>query len=630
MKYKDIRILFKTFFSHNGYTLHSASKVNCYDGDTLFTIAGMKQFKHLYMCKNTSSSLMTIQPCIRVNDLESIKYSNIHSSLFEMMGVFSFTNVNKQKVIQDMLNFFIHLGIKQCNLIATTHIDDDESYDIWVKLLGKNKVLKLKSNFWSMGEYGVCGPCTEVYYNVNDIQNLSEIEKLIEGGDTSLIEIGNSVFMSYNNTPAGMEKINETCLDMGIGLGRIACVLNKSFNVYKTDIKEIYNLLNQNKVVTDRIITSFWIMKEGVVPGATGRSYVLRKLLRSVFLVMKEIPIEQVLNIMSDIYEDDNFIKQNEFIINNIKYEIDLFNDILNKVDKLIKTAKTGKDFAILYHTYGVPLEIIQHYITDKQEKDLIQEIDKHKEKSKIYSNKTIDYNVPTKCIYYDHLQCESKIVFIEQKEDYTLVVTEKSCFYPQGGGQVGDQGTINDVKVINTIKKNINFDECVIIHECEKGPLKLNDIVVLKVNQEYRNANTRAHSGLHLLGEYIMRKLDCKQQGSNVCDDKARIDVTASKASVEAIIDDAIAFANKAINEKIDTIVQYVPEKETVDSLKDEGGYGDIVRVVKIPKYSNQLCGGTHVQNTKDIGKVMLHKIKNIGKGITRIIILTGVRYNV
>ena len=158
---------------------------------------------------------------------------------------------------------------------------------------------------------------------------------------------------------------------------------------------------------------------------------------------------------------------------------------------------------------------------------------------------------------------------------------------------------------------------------------MKINDTVVLKVKQEYRNANTRAHSGLHLLGEYIMRKLNCKQKGSHVCDDKARIDVTESKASVEGIMDDAIAFANKAINEKIDTIVQYVPEKETVDSLKDEDGYGDIVRVVQIPKYSNQLCGGTHVENTQEIGKVMLHKIKNVGKGITRIIILTGVRCN-
>lgn len=624
MTYKKIREMFRNFYNSKGYKTHKPSTINCYDGDTLFTIAGMKQFSRFYLGEPYNEPhLLTIQPCIRVDDLSVIETSNIHSSSFEMLGAFSFKQINKEFAINNMLGFFESVGINRSEIIATTHINDDESFKIWTNLLG-NKVIRLESNFWAMGEYGVCGPCTEVYYNVKNLTNLNEIKSLIENSSQNMIEIGNSVFMSYNRTINGLELLKETYLDMGLGLGRIACVLNKSFNIYTTDIQVIHELLQENKVVTDSIITACRIMKEGIEPGNTGRQYVLRKLIRRALFHNSEIPIGKILNYLSEIYEDQDFIHQKEFIINVIEQEKKLFEQILLNSKKLLQNSATAEDFAILNHTHGVPLEIIHMHVNNTEMIDQINlELEKHKQKSKAYAADTVEYNIPTICSYYTKNECISTVVYVEQRDNDTFIVTEESCFYPRGGGQAGDQGTINHIVVKNTTKKNITFDKMVIIHQCEKYDFKVGDKVHMKIDVEYRQANTRAHSALHLVGEYIMRKLDCKQKGSNVQNDEARIDLSALKSEIALVIDDAIKYANQAIAQAIPSNIELVPIEQAANSLKD-GEYGEIVRRVQFGEYSDQLCGGTHVLNTKDIGNIKLKSYSTKAAGITRVSIRT------
>jgi alanyl-tRNA synthetase len=625
MNYKQIRKAFTDFYNSKGYVTHAPSTINCYDGDTLFTIAGMKQFSKFYLGQPyVKPHVLTIQPCIRVDDLDVIKTSNIHSSLFEMLGAFSFTKIHKRFVITNMLEFFESVGINRKNLIATTHTDDDESFGIWQELLG-NQVIRLQTNFWSMGEYGVCGPCTELYYNVHNLTNLNEIAMLIQNSSPNMIEIGNSVLMSYNRTPNGLEPLKEKYLDMGLGLSRIACVINGTFNVYKTDIIEIHTLLQENKIVTDSVINACWIMKEGIESGNTGREYVLRKLIRRALFHDLNIPIDSVLNIMARIYDNAEFINKKTFIQEQFQKEKTLFETILINAKKMLNKMYSAAEFAVLHHTYGVPLEIIYMHVNDQEIiNDIQKELEVHKNKSKNFAADTVVYNLPTTCTYYDQIACDSTIVFVEQREDRTLIVTQESCFYPRGGGQAGDRGTINNVKVLNTIKKNITFTDIVIIHECEKCQINVSDKVHMKIDVNYRNGNMRAHSGLHLVGEYIIRKLNCKQCGSSVESDRARIDVGAVKSEVDKIIKDAITHANDAIAQKIQTNVRVVPIEETVNALKD-GEYSDMVREVIMGEYSDQLCGGTHVFNTGQIGFIRLVCVETKAKGVTRITITTN-----
>ncbi len=638
--YKQIEKDFISFFVNRGYTQYNAIPINSNDNNTFFTIAGMKQFIDYFLQKKVSShdKIVNCQPCIRLTDLHN--NTSRHTSMFLMLGLFRFDlGFDKKDIIQGIYDFYNSIGIDMNRIYITVHedrFDDCES----ACQINNNKVIKMPDNFWSMGTYGPCGTCVEFYYNYTDVVNLDEIKSLIAGGGSEILEIGNIVFIDQTKTPNGIESLGRTFVDTGLGLSRISQILNGKNSIYETDIYSLKQYIKNKDMenpIIDAIITSCFIMKEGVAPGAEGRNYVLRKILRKALFYERDINIIPILHELYEIFGDFDFLNKQEFIEHKISQERDLLNKVIDKSHKILSQCSDAVSYAVANHTHGVPMELIEiHVKYSNQMLDGINvELDKHKQASAKNSN-VIDFKIPTNTSFYEKMECDTEVMYVEQKDDCTLIVTKDSCFYPTSGGQQGDKGLMivadgTTVKVNEARKQNITFDEFIVIHKCQKTDVKSGDKVLLQVDQEFRESNTRAHTALHIFSEQIMKDFNAKQVGSYVCNDYARIDLNVAFASADRtkIIQKYVDRANECISKNIESVIEYVPMKSLNESTMydDSVPYGDTVRCVVIDGYSNQLCGGTHVKNVSEIKKISLRKVSSIGAGKTRIEIFCGDR---
>ena len=637
--YKQIEHDFISFFVNKGYTQYDAIPINSNDNNTFFTIAGMKQFIDCFLQKKVSShdKIVNCQPCIRLTDLHN--NTSRHTSMFLMLGLFRFDlGFDKKDIIQGIYDFYHSVGIDMNRIYITVHEDRLDDYESACNING-NKVIKMPDNFWSMGAYGPCGTCVEFYYNYTDVVDLNEIKSLIVGGGSEILEIGNIVFIDQTKTPDGIESLGRTFVDTGLGLSRISQILNDKDSVYETDIYSLKQYIKNKDMenpIIDAIITSCFIMKEGVAPGAEGRNYVLRKILRKALFYERDINIIPILHQLYEIFGDFNFLNKQEFIEHKISQERDLLNRVIEKSSKILDQCSDAASYAVANHTHGVPMELIEIHVKYNEQmiNDINAELDKHKRASAQKSN-VIDFKIPTNTCFYEKMECDTEIMYVEQKDDCTLIVTKDSCFYPTSGGQQGDKGLIiNDgveVKVDEARKQNITFDEFIVIHKCQKNDLKSGDKVHLKVDQVFRQANTRAHSALHIFAEQIMRDYNACQVGSFVCNDYARIDLNVAFAAADRvqIMQKYVDRANECISKCIDSVIELVSMKSLNESTLYDTGvpYGDMVRRMVVNGYSNQLCGGTHVKNVSEIKKISLLKVSSIGAGKTRIEILCGDR---
>ena len=684
MNSSEVRKTFLDFFKEKNHELVKSSPlIPQNDSTLLFTNAGMIQFKDVFLgAEKTSFKRATSsQKCIRAggkhNDLENVGYTLRHHTFFEMLGNFSFGDYFKEDAIKFAWELLTErYELPQEKLWITVHIDDDESEDIWLNKIGvpKERVNRLdEDNFWSMGDTGPCGPCSEIFYDHgSDFLGDPPLEGN-ESGDR-YIEIYNLVFMQFDRDANGnMTPLPKPSVDTGMGFERITAVMQNTNDNYKTDIfnnliKTIAKKLKVNdisdpslRVIADHLRSSSFLLSDGVIIGNEGRSYVLRRIIRRALRhayklnteenhILSKSANELIDNLGSaypELIKNKNLIKdsleneENQFS-NTLRTGMSLLEEKLNSLkEKIIPGELAFK----LYDTYGFPLDMT---LDLAREKDLEVDVDEYenlmdnqrkraKESSSFESllPSSIDLDKETNFLGYQQDVCEAQIKLIfkngleveEVDSGECLFITDKTPFYAESGGQIGDSGFIKaDIglaKVKDTQKTGGYF-----IHfaEVEKGSFKKSQNVLMEIETDKRTKIVSNHSATHLMHASLRNILGkhVEQKGSLVNEEKLRFDFSHDKALTKKEIIEIENQVNEIIRKDIKT--------EVFESTYDEAiklgalaffgeKYGDTVRVLKIGgDFSTELCGGTHVKSTSEIKLFKIVSESSISSGVRRI----------
>ena len=670
---------FKNYFEKNDHYLHQYAPLAPTEQETtMFNIAGMQQFTDIFIGKKETKHkrIITIQPCLRVNDLENIGKTKRHHSFFEMLGNFSFGDYFKKEAINLAFEFLTkELNINKDYLYITVHHEDQETYDIWQEKM-PNKIIKIESddNFWRAGNFGPCGPCTEIFFDSererfdsereNNV-NLNFVKTSIKNGEDRFLEIWNIVFMQYNSTVNGLEEIKNKCIDTGIGLERLVSVVDETFDNYKTDLIEpivteankFVNNITHCKIIADHMRSIVFLIGEGLLPGNEGQSYVLKNLIRRALIYIDDLtPLIEITKKCLSRYT------RNLIYIDNCKdileKEQNKFIDIINNSKKLICLTKVIDETFVfkLFDTYGMPIEISKELLIDKNINwDIVEEL--KKEHSSVSRKKLIiDFHLPTLQLDFNIYEYKSEILFlgilsddildykfvntINRNSGTCLLITKESCFYPRGGGQDGDKGIIitNDKQFIvtDTIKQKISNSVYIIVHighvsELTSNGISVGEIGTMKIDLQLRQANTRAHSATHLLSEFFIKKYDCKVVGSNVSNDYLRMDLETNLNNLKLnnlkyLLPEAELYVNNIIEQNIQRSITHEKFEDVVGAISgDRCNYSEIVRVVEYQGVSKQLCGGTHVKQTSDIYSFKIIEESSIRKNVRRLVAITG-----
>jgi len=693
----EIRSTFLKYFEKNDHKIvESSNLVPNNDPTLMFANSGMVQFKNVFtgLEKRDYKRATTSQKCVRAggkhNDLENVGYTPRHHTFFEMLGNFSFGDYFKERAIKLAWDLVTKdFGLDKNRLYFTVFKEDEEAFNLWKKItgLGEDKIIKISTsdNFWSMGETGPCGPCSEIFYDHGDQLKGGLPGTKDQDGDR-YIEIWNLVFMQFEQISKD-KRINlpKPSVDTGMGLERITALLQGTHDNYKTDhfIKLINSIadvvkikpneknISSFRVIADHLRASSFLISEGVLPSNEGRGYVLRRIMRrgmrhSHFLGAKE-PIffnifKTLVNEMSGNYPElkraESLIKETlrteeeKFLI-LLDRGMKILNDEITNVDKVLPGEVAFK----LYDTYGFPLDLTEDILKSKslsvdhkKFKSLMQESRELAKKNwKGSGDSSIDeiwFNIkdrlePTEFLGYETNQAEgtvlsiikdNKEVNILNKGDEAMMILNQTPFYGESGGQIGDTGVVmsNDfIFKVNDVQKKLG-DLFVHYGIVESGSIKLNDNVEMKIDVE-RRENIRAyHSATHLLHESLRRVLGTHviQKGSLVAPDRLRFDFSHMKPISTEEIDKIEKFVNEMVNTKSDVKTRLMTPKKAVENgalaLFGEK-YGEEVRVLSMGSeknnyFSTELCGGTHVRNTADIGKFKIISQSSIAAGIRRV----------
>ena len=688
---KEIRSLYLDYFKKNHHeVVSSSSLVPGNDPSLLFTNAGMVQFKDTFLGQDTRpySRATSSQKCLRAggkhNDLENVGYTLRHHTFFEMLGNFSFGDYFKREAINFAWDFITNeLSLPKERLWVTTHKDDQESADLWINEIGvsPDRLVKLgdKSNFWSMGDTGPCGPCTEIFFDHGPLLEGGPPGSKDEDGDR-YVEIWNIVFMQFDRDQNGLLKtLPAPSVDTGMGLERISAIMQNVASNYETDLfvplvdhaKELTRGKSDNSslnVIADHIRSSSFLISDGVMPGSDGRSYVLRRIIRRAarhgYLMGRKDPfiyemVPTLVDIMGDIFPEIQ--KKKGFIQDAIREEEERFSSTLTKGMKMfnmeanIITQKgeqvlPGSVVFQLYDTYGFPEDLTNDLaranklsIDSEQFELLMQEQKIRAREAMKFSSaerESIMSNDVSAFKGYEDVICESNILSIfsdgnEVDEVGTgtdaIIILRETPFYAESGGQVGDQGMIfhaGDVfKVTDTQKKK---DAILHFGKMVEGTLKKTDKVTVEINLGRRRAIAGSHSATHLLHSALRQVLGAhvQQRGSLVEPGRLRFDFSHDKPLSEQEID----HLNELVNQEIQA---YIPSQTRLmsydDAIKDgamaffDEKYEDRVRVLSIGNQSVELCGGTHVTNSSDIGLFEIYSESSIASGVRRIEAYTG-----
>ena len=702
MKIKDIRESFLSYFEDNDHKrVQSSSLVPLNDPTLMFSNSGMVQFKNVFtgLESRDYSRAVTSQKCIRAggkhNDLENVGYTLRHHTFFEMLGNFSFGDYFKEDAIHYAWNFITkELSISPDRLYVTIYHDDEQAYDAWKKISGfsDNKIIRIstKDNFWSMGDTGPCGPCSEIFYDHGESFKGKPPSELDETEDR-FVEIWNLVFMQYEQINEGKRiDLPKPSIDTGMGIERIAAVLQGTNDNYEVDaIKRIIensieltgnndvNFSSSHRVIADHLRASCFLIADGVLPSNEGRGYVLRRIMRRAMrhvhllkyndtLMFKLVPT--LLDEMKEAYPE--LIQANSLISETLKYEELKFKKLLergmsqlNEESSELNEGDTlsGASAFKLYDTYGFPIDLTQDILKSKNIKVDTEEFEDKLEQQrnlarsswsgsgdskteKIWFELNAKLN-PTEFLGYSVNETESAVISIisngkeckrlKSSESGTLILNQ-TVFYAESGGQIGDQGKIfgNDFTFqVNDTKKKGNL----ILHigTITEGIINKNDQVKCHINEERRNNCRSYHSATHILHQALRDELGghVAQKGSLVSHDKLRFDFSHHLAMSQNEINAVELKINKVINKATDVSTKLMsPEdaiKEGALALFGEK-YTDEVRVVSIGElnnktYSIELCGGTHVNNTSEIGRVKLISESSAASGIRRIEAVRG-----
>jgi len=695
---KNVRKTFLNYFSNNKHRIvDSSNLVPSNDPTLMFTNSGMVQFKNVFtgLEKRDYKRAVTSQKCVRAggkhNDLENVGYTPRHHTFFEMLGNFSFGDYFKDVAIELAWNLITkELQISKDRLSVSVYAEDLEAFNLWKKIAGlpENKIYKIPTadNFWSMGDLGPCGPCSEIFYDHGEHLKGGPPGSKDQDGDR-FIEIWNLVFMQFEQISRD-KRINlpKPSVDTGMGLERISALLqgthdNYEIDHFKTLIETSLNLtktkvtkenIASHRVIADHLRASSFLIAEGVLPSNEGRGYVLRRIMRrgmrhSHTLGSKEpIFYKMIPTLIGEMSEAYPELKRAEpLITETLKNEeekfssllsrgIEILNDNLNKVKN---NSFPGEVAFKLYDTYGFPLDLTADILKNKNIKVDKPGFDKEMEKSKKLARanwkgsgdkfleekwfKIREQLNPTEFLGYEFDKLEGVVLKISKGKDFineakagdeVEIVTNQTPFYGESGGQVGDKGIIysNDCKVIiNDTQKQMG-DIYVHYGKIEKGSLKVNQTVNLQIDIQRRNNARAYHSATHLLHEALRRTLGkhVTQKGSLVSPEKLRFDFSHNKIIDDKEIIKIEKYVNDMVNTAADVKTRIMTPKEAVEkgALAMFGEkYGDEVRVLSMGKenggfFSTELCGGTHVRNTKEIGKFKIINQSSIAAGVRRI----------
>ena len=688
MNTSEIRETFLNFYKSKDHQIVDSSSLIPVNDDTLlFTNAGMVQFKDVFLgtekkkyVKATSS-----QRCIRAggkhNDLENVGYTLRHHTFFEMLGNFSFGDYFKEDAIKYAWEFLTEvLKLEEDKLWISVYKDDDEAAKIWEEVIGvnPNRIVRLgdEDNFWSMGETGPCGPCSEIYYDHGD-----HIEGTPPGSDGDegdrFVEIWNLVFMQFNRNEAGeMTPLPKPSVDTGMGLERITAVMQGVNSNYETDlfkglIEASEKILGNkgsvsHKVISDHIRSTSFLIVDGITPENEGRGYVLRRILRRAIRhgykmgATKPFLNELVYN-LSDLMKDayPAIDEKKDHISSIIKNEEIKFFETLGKginiLDEAINNLKDktipGEVVFKLHDTFGFPFDLTadiareKHLDIDEDAFNVCMDQQKKSSKagssfvSKLPAASGVDETI---FLGYEDLKSESKVLVLwidqervdEANENQEIFIAcNQTPFYAESGGQVGDKGRFsssNSSGAILDCKKQGK----VFIHKAlvEKGSLKVGDIIDMNVEKDKRLATAIHHSSTHLLHSALRSILGehVQQKGSLVDESKLRFDFSHGKPLSKEEIDSIEEIVNNEVLNNVDVSTKIMKLDDAMNSgaqaLFGEK-YDEEVRVLSMgsDSFSVELCGGTHVKRTGDIGVFVITAQSSVASGIRRIEAVAG-----
>ena len=691
----ELREKYLSFFESKGHLrLPSFSLVPNNDKSLLLINSGMAPMKKFFTGEEIPprNRVCTCQKCIRTPDLDRVGYTARHGTYFEMLGNFSFGDYFKDEAIPWAWEFLTEcLEIPADLLWPSVYEFDDEAYTIWRDKIGvpESHIVKLgkADNFWEHGS-GPCGPCSEIYFD-RGLKYGCGSPDCKPGCDCDrFMEIWNNVFSQFNNDGQGnYTELAHKNIDTGMGLERLACVMQGVDNLFEVDTvrrlldtvceisgKTYGNDLKNDisiRVVTDHVRSATFMISDGVIPSNEGRGYVLRRILRRASRHGKLLGIDRMfLKELAEIV-----IAQNEgaypelrtkydYILKVIVLEEERFNATIDAglgilsgvIESAIEEGKTvisGEDAFKLYDTFGFPVDLTREIAEEKglsiDDEAFTALMKEQKDRARAArgnisgwsdSSKTLLKNLPaTEFLGYTDYTCNGKVLSIFQdneaiesiSEGECTVVTDKTVFYGEGGGQVGDSGVIALGDTLLTVLDTKKTDG-VYLHECrvENGQLNLGDEVELKVDVQRRSAIKRNHSSAHLLQAALRSVLGThvEQAGSYVDENRVRFDFTHLAALTREEIAEVEALVNKAILEAelCSTTVTDIDSARKMGAMALFGEkYGSTVRVVKIGSTSTELCGGTHVGNTGEIGLFKIISETSVAAGVRRIEGTTG-----
>lgn len=689
----DIRKEYLEFFRSKGHEVISSMPLVPDDPTLMFTNAGMVQFKDIFtgtvpLPKNRRAT--SCQLCLRAggkhNDLENVGYTARHHTLFEMLGNFSFGDYFKEDAIAYAWEFVtVNLALPIDKLWVTVHTSDDEAFNIWEKFIDPSRIMRFgdKDNFWSMGDTGACGPCSEIFYDQGE-ENFSSNEDYLGGDGDRFLEIWNLVFMQYEKTTSGeLLPLPKPSIDTGMGLERVIAIKEGVFNnfdssTFKPIIEKIEELANKKatpetigsyRVIADHLRATAFMLAQGILFGNEGRPYVLRRILRRAvrhgYLIGFRKPfmaklLDTLIKIMGEHYTE--LIEKKDYVIEQLTLEEDrflrtidlgmsLFNEELAKTKDIFSGVIAFK----LYDTYGFPLDLTEDMLKNKGVKvdlekfDELMDAQKNMAKASWKGSGDIEnvgdfkqllekYGL-NEFVGYENTSYKSKIValldenFKEvktlQKDSTGWVMLDFTPFYATSGGQNGDIGALEDDKHIAIVEDTQKFHGINLSKvKVTSSTLSQGESVGAVVVNRYEVA--KHHSATHLLQSALKMVLGdtVSQAGSFNDSSRLRFDFTYAKAMTKEQIDEVEDLVNSMISRMIAGKIEELP----IEEAKKKGAiamfgekYGDIVRVLSFGDVSVEFCGGTHVKNSADIGSFYITKESGVSSGVRRIEAVCG-----
>lgn len=682
----EIRNKWISFFESKGHkVMESAPLVPQGDDSLLFINAGVTPLKKYFdgTVVPDNKRIVTIQKCIRTNDIDNVGVTKSHQTFFEMMGNFSIGDYFKSEALEFAYEFLTSpewMGIDKDKIYVTVYTKDDEAYNKWAELgLDKSHIIRLDGNFWEIGE-GPCGPDSEIFYDRGveyDKEGDAFLKFSRDEDQSRYIEIWNNVFSQFNSKNGvdrdDYQELPHKNIDTGAGLERWCCIFQGVDSTFETDlftpiIEKIAQLAGKEytqempyKVIADHIRAVVMALSDGAIFENTGRGYVLRRLLRRSVRMGKKLGINDsflyklvdvVVDTMKDSYKE--LVDTKAVVKTQILQEEELFHNTLEagerKLYQLISTSTdktiSGYDVFKLYDTYGFPFELTLEYLeeegftTDKDEfmrymneaRQLAKNSHKKDNSMSIQNEVLLSFKTPSEFLY-DVYEMESKVIglikngqLVDKLDSDGYIILDKTCFYATGGGQVCDTGAIKNAnfkaKIIDVVKapNGQNLHKAQIV----EGSVGLNDICTIKIMEDKRLDTAANHSSVHILQKTLQEVLSSNihQAGSYVDNERLRFDFTYTGKIYEEQAVEIEKAVNEKISQNIDTVIREMPLEEA----KKLGAmalfnekYKDIVRVVQIGD-SIELCGGTHVKNTSEIEKFAIIKLESKGSNLYRI----------